>query len=96
MVEQRRRQKIVPPEAEKMRGEVLLPSIGIDRVGKDGVPARSAAVFAGVVRPEQFALLRKALVNPDGHSRIRNWYRARQREIIKLRVLVGWLGPKRQ
>src|SRR5438105_3933313 len=75
---------------------VLLPRMGIDRVRKDGVAPRSAAVFAGIIRREQFALLRKTLVHPDGHSSVRNRYRACQREIIELSGLVGWLGPKRQ
>src|SRR5205807_629901 len=96
VIEQRRGEKIVPPEAKKMRGEVLLPRMGIDRVRKDGVAPRSAAVFAGIIRREQFALLRKTLVHPDGHSSVLNRYRACQREIIELSGLVGWLGPKRQ
>ena len=96
VVQQRRGEKIVPTNAEEMRREILLPGIWIDGVRKDGVPARRAAVLAGIVRPEQLALLGKVVIDSDCRTCVRDRYGAREREIIELGCFVGWLRPESQ
>src|SRR5438874_7582749 len=71
--------------------KILFPSPRINWVWKDGISPRSPTVLAGVIRAEEFAFFRKAVVDGDGGRCVGYGDGARKQEIAELSCLVGWL-----